>query len=199
MADTGPPWDLPYPLPTDLVRDGADAIKDLAEATADGLSAAGGLVQVVYQEFAGVPSTTNATFTDTGMTAQITPTSPNNVLVQLTLQWGHQRSNGQDQPSMYRVQRQVGDGPFTNVYVGSQGVRQPAWFNVNKFETDGRSTYNAHMTFVDELNTSLPVTYKVQFLSIGGRPVYINRSDSWGDASSRGAHVSSFTLMEVQA
>ena len=48
MADTGAPWNLPYPLPTDLVRDGADAIKDLAEATADGLDAAGGLVAVKH-------------------------------------------------------------------------------------------------------------------------------------------------------
>ena len=48
MADTGAPWNLPYPLPTDLVRDGADAIEDLAEATADGLSAAGGLVAVKH-------------------------------------------------------------------------------------------------------------------------------------------------------
>ena len=46
MADTGPPWDLPYPLATDLVRDGAQAIQDLAEAVADGLNAAGGLVEV---------------------------------------------------------------------------------------------------------------------------------------------------------
>lgn len=41
MADTGAPWNLPYPLSTDLVRDGAQAIEDLAEATATGLSAAG--------------------------------------------------------------------------------------------------------------------------------------------------------------
>jgi len=41
MSDTGSPWNLPYPLPTDLVRDGAQAIEDLAEATATGLSAAG--------------------------------------------------------------------------------------------------------------------------------------------------------------
>ena len=41
MADTGAPWNLPYPLPTDLVRDGAQAIQDLAEATADGLDATG--------------------------------------------------------------------------------------------------------------------------------------------------------------
>jgi len=38
VADTGLPWDLPYPLPPDLVRDGADAIKDLAEATATALT-----------------------------------------------------------------------------------------------------------------------------------------------------------------
>jgi hypothetical protein len=31
MADTGAPFALPYPTPTDLVRDGADAIKALAE------------------------------------------------------------------------------------------------------------------------------------------------------------------------
>jgi len=38
MATTGSPWNLPYPLPTDLVRDGADAIKDLAEGTASALT-----------------------------------------------------------------------------------------------------------------------------------------------------------------
>jgi hypothetical protein len=41
MATTGSPWNLPYPLPTDLVRDGADAIKDLAEDTAAALTTAG--------------------------------------------------------------------------------------------------------------------------------------------------------------
>jgi hypothetical protein len=37
MADTGAPYNLPYPLPTDLVIDGAQAIQDLAEAVDDGL------------------------------------------------------------------------------------------------------------------------------------------------------------------
>jgi hypothetical protein len=40
MATTGSPWNLPYPIPTDLVRDGADAIKDLAEDTAAALTTA---------------------------------------------------------------------------------------------------------------------------------------------------------------
>ena len=37
MADTGAPFFLPYPLPSDLVRDGADDIKALAEAMAQAL------------------------------------------------------------------------------------------------------------------------------------------------------------------
>jgi hypothetical protein len=37
VADTGAPFFLPYPLPTDLVRDGADDIKALAEALAQAL------------------------------------------------------------------------------------------------------------------------------------------------------------------
>jgi hypothetical protein len=41
MATTGAPWNLPYPLDTDLVIDGAQAIQDLAEATATGLTATG--------------------------------------------------------------------------------------------------------------------------------------------------------------
>jgi hypothetical protein len=37
VADTGAPFFLPYPLPSDLVRDGADDIKALAEAMAQAL------------------------------------------------------------------------------------------------------------------------------------------------------------------
>jgi hypothetical protein len=41
MATTGAPWNLPYPLDTDLVIDGASGIEALAEATAAGLTATG--------------------------------------------------------------------------------------------------------------------------------------------------------------
>jgi hypothetical protein len=37
VADTGAPFFLPYPLPSDLVRDGANDIKALAEAMAQAL------------------------------------------------------------------------------------------------------------------------------------------------------------------
>jgi hypothetical protein len=40
MATTGAPWNLPYPLDTDLVIDGASDIEDLADGVAAGLSEA---------------------------------------------------------------------------------------------------------------------------------------------------------------
>lgn len=43
MSDTGPPFNLPFPLGTDLVIDGAQAIEDLATAVAATLD----VVQVV--------------------------------------------------------------------------------------------------------------------------------------------------------
>lgn len=38
MADTGAPWNLPYPLDTDLVIDGASVIQDLAEAVGSAIA-----------------------------------------------------------------------------------------------------------------------------------------------------------------
>jgi hypothetical protein len=64
VADTGLPWELPYPLPTDLVRDGADAIKDLAEATATGLDAALFTYNVAENFVAASQSTTSTAYTD---------------------------------------------------------------------------------------------------------------------------------------
>jgi hypothetical protein len=69
VADTGLPWELPYPLPTDLVRDGADDIKALAEATADGLDAAGGLVAVKHALFTTQESLSIASGADEAITA----------------------------------------------------------------------------------------------------------------------------------
>jgi hypothetical protein len=79
MSDTGAPWNLPYPLPTDLVRDGADAIKDLAEAVAAGLDEAGNpgigsnVVSVTKTNVFSTSANGNTNVTDLSVT--ITPTS----------------------------------------------------------------------------------------------------------------------------
>ena len=51
-GSTGVPWFLPYPEPGEAF--GTQAVEDLADAVADGLSAAGGLVAVKHAVFTGV-------------------------------------------------------------------------------------------------------------------------------------------------
>jgi hypothetical protein len=60
MPDTGAPWNIPYVDPTDLVRDYPQASEDLAEAIADGLDAAGGLVAVKHALFTGTQTNSTA-------------------------------------------------------------------------------------------------------------------------------------------
>ena len=75
MPDTGAPWNLPYPAPSDLVRDAPEAFEDLAAAVATGLTAAGAVKQVVYFTGGSSQSTTSTTFINTDITASITPGS----------------------------------------------------------------------------------------------------------------------------
>ena len=91
MADTGPPWNLPFPLPTDLVRDGADAIKDLAEATATGLTNAGTLRQIVRATDDTARQTNSSSFVDASISVTITPENANSTLL---LFWTATFSNG---------------------------------------------------------------------------------------------------------
>jgi Mg-chelatase subunit ChlD len=77
MPDTGAPWNLPYPAPTDLVRDGAQNFEDLADAVALGRQAGKGIGSNVVR-----PSLTNAVHDEQfrlrrpdRMAATITPSS----------------------------------------------------------------------------------------------------------------------------
>jgi hypothetical protein len=81
MADTGPPWDLPYPLSTDLVRNGAAAIQALAEATADGLDDAGAVRQLKAATDSTGRSTTSTSFVDASLSLAFTPTASGSLLV----------------------------------------------------------------------------------------------------------------------
>jgi hypothetical protein len=74
MPDTGAPWNLPYPSPTDLVRDAPQAFEDLAVATAAGLDDAGseGIgPNVVYAGNTTQTTITSTSFVDSGLSATI--------------------------------------------------------------------------------------------------------------------------------
>ena len=192
MADTGAPWNLPYPLPTDLVRDGADAIKDLAEQVALGLDAAGnpGIGSNVVQTVMTAPfSTSSTSYTDvTGLTVTITPTSATSrVFVHvvcpvsvsaaqalfLTLSDG---SNNvllsPDSPGSRRV-------AFSRLSLADQGLIRPEVF-----------------TLVHSPGVDTAFTYKVR-ASVTGGTGYVNRGDSDSDTSTFARSVATITAIEV--
>jgi hypothetical protein len=161
VADTGLPWELPYPLPTDLVRDGADAIKDLAEAVADGLDAAGnpGIGPNVVQTVkTNTFTTTGTSFVDvTGLAVTITPTSATSrILVIVSMQWG---SGGLSPKS-----RLIGGDLATTwphdflTRIGSQG----ASFNF------GAQMIGTGWAIVDSPASTSAQTYQVQANGNGG-------------------------------
>jgi hypothetical protein len=177
MADTGAPWELPYPLNTDLVRDGADAIKALAEATADGLDdldtaidnipvLAGIGSNVVTAITRNAFATTGTTFAEiTGLTATITPSSATSkVLIIAYVRYSNTSSSDNSFLALFR------DSTNINGTIDS-GSRFAATTDV----------YDATMVLLDSPETTSPITYGVRLASgsAGGTAV-ANRRGAGG-------------------
>ena len=164
MADTGAPWNLPYPLPTDLVRDGADAIKDLAEAVAAGLDLAGGLVQIQYASRTTSFSTTSTSLTDvTDLDVSITPTDEDHdiyVLAGFVL--------GQSQDSVNRAEAVVARNTTTlgRVAMTNQGLQDGV----------GRT-----VLVKDPAASTSARTYVVRLAALDGGTAYIGRGRGTAD------------------
>jgi hypothetical protein len=200
VSDTGAPWLLPYPLSSDLVRDGADAIKDLAEATATGLSAAGSegigpnTAQVVKLDT--FTSTSTSVVDVTGLEVTITPSSTDSkILIIGQVSWAELNSN------FYGVYR-LGGGNAETFIGDADGVRPRGTFGGTSGANSARGMYVATLVFLDSPNTTSPVTYKVrvQGRDAGGSGAsFVNRTqDDTNDAlNPRGA--SSITVIEVEA
>ena len=202
MSDTGAPWNLPYPLPTDLVRDGADAIKDLAEATATGLSAAGNagigsnVVQTVKTD---TFTTTSTSFTAvTGLTATITPTSATSkVLVIVKLDAAINTPGGAINRMAARLTG--GGGGYVGAADGSRtraSIMQGG--NDSSIYQDGSLTFS--MIYVDQPNTTSPTTYGVEVIRINGTgTIFVNRTVVDTDSAAFARSVSSIVAIEVAA
>ena len=202
MADTGAPWNLPYPLPTDLVRDGADAIKDLAEATADGLDAAGGLVAVKHvlktNTFSASITAGSATnITDLTLTHAVADAANRLIfLVSLGnisddgnfLQTGFRLFDGTNPIAIGNA-----DGSRTRVTAGGQNLSD----NVTGAST---AVQNLSMSIVHTPGVTSSLTYTVQAVNVSGstRTCVVNRSSSNGNTAQNALGVSSFVLMEVK-
>jgi len=201
VADTGLPWELPYPLPTDLVRDGAQAIQDLAEATATGLSAVGGLVAVKHviktdtQVSSAVGAAANVAVT--GLSITHTLTSATNKLKIFANFGVAANDNGRGNVGLAVAVDGtvigVGDAAGSRSRVGAGGVTVLAQSN--------EQTTSLALNFVYEPGDTDPHTYTVRAINVGNanQTLYINRSEIDGNAGFNSRAASNLIIEEIRA
>ena len=200
MADTGAPWNLPYPLPTDLVRDGADAIKDLAEATADGLSAAGGLVAVKSAIFTGtqtdsVTAGDNLAVTDLELTHEVADAANKLIISAFFGAVANSEGRGNVGIAIHDGTGLIGigaaDGSRTRVAAGGK--------TIGNIGTDAQVVAMPSITFVHLPGTGSK-TYTVRAINVAGstNTVFINRTETDTNSSVFPRAVSSLVIQEVK-
>jgi hypothetical protein len=203
MATTGAPWNLFYPLGTDLVKDGAGDIQQLAEDAAGALTAVRALglgTNVVQAVKTDVFTTSSASFTAlTGLSASIVPSSSNSKILVV----GHINLSNSGSPagsSRYRLMRGA-----TAISVGdAAGTRDQATGSLfsginraNGAENVG-TTGTWSFVFVDSPSTGSSVTYSCQ-VAVSAGTLRINATGGDTDAVANARTTSSITLIEVAA
>ena len=200
MPDTGAPYFIPFADPTDLVRDWPALSEDVAEAVADGLDAAGGLVAVKSAIFTGtrvqsVTAGNNFAVNDLEITHALADAS--NKLI-ISAFFGAAGSSG----GTGEVGIAVHDGTELIAIADADGSRGrvTAGGRVNATVSNLVVTMPS-VTFVHTPNTTDSKTYTVR--AINGRAatatLFINRrqndsSDSLGNLRA----VSSLVIQEVK-
>jgi hypothetical protein len=206
VADTGLPWELPYPLPTDLVRDGADAIKDLAEATATGLDdldtaiqGAGGLVAVKHALFTG----TQAVSVGAGGNVAVTNLSITHALASASNKLIISAYFGQASNSEGRGQVGLGvmDGSTFIAIGGAAGSRVRVGAGGRVSVNDSTAVVSMpSVTFVYEPGSTSSRTYTVRAINIRNetRTIAINRSVEDPDSRFGARSASALVIQEIK-
>lgn len=136
-------------------------------------------------------STTSASFADIGISLTITPSSASSkILLMANLNLGANR--GADASyGMFRILRDS-----TAIGIGdAAGTRQRATSQAQPSGTIAQQY--AGMVFIDSPATISSITYKLQWYQVGGITLYLNRSDSDPDSTSRNRSISTLTAIEV--
>jgi hypothetical protein len=195
MADTGAPWNLPYPIDTDLVRDGAQAIEDLADAVASGLSAAANAgigSNVVQTVKTNTFTTTSTSFTALdGLSVTITPSSDTSkVLLVATINIGDTLNGG----TFLRV-----TGGNAATFVGdaaSSRIRAALSGDNNHLSGEGQSGFG--LVYLDSPASASAVTYQVEIMVSTGTG-HVNRSRNDTNSGRYARTASSIVAIEVAA
>ena len=199
MPDTGAPWNIPYVASTDLVSDWPTDSQDLADAIADGLDAAGGLVAVKHALFTGTQTNSTASganFAVTDLSITHTLADASNKLIISAYFGAAANSQGYGNVGIAVADDGtligIGDAASSRTRVGAGGR-----------VSDGTQTYLVTMpsvTFVYEPGDTNSHTYTVRAINIQSitQTIYINRFENDFDNGQFARAVSSLTLMEVK-
>jgi hypothetical protein len=134
----------------------------------DANAPSGSVIQVVSSTTSTQVSITTTTFTDSGLTATITPSSTNSKILVFVSQQTHFTRELADARGAVKLVRSISGGSSTdiNLYVGSQnrsagGIRAGTDISLGRNEL----TAIVSMNYLDSPATTSAVTYKTQ-----GRP-----------------------------
>jgi hypothetical protein len=157
-------------------------------------SGTGNVLQVVNQFFdtqTSIASTTS--FTDTGLTLSITPSSTSSKILCMFNVTASGENNAYAAFKMFRDSTEIGSSTVTGTGIEC--------FTGATFDDDDNSTYGVTtipMMFLDSPSTTSAVTYKVQVSPMrnANKTVYINRSYNLPD-DNQFRSVSNVILMEI--
>jgi hypothetical protein len=199
MPDTGAPWNIPYADPTDLVRDWPDLSEDVAEAVADGLDAAGGLVAVKHALFTGTQTNSTAAganfaVTDLSITHTLADASNKLIISAYFGAAGNNQGRGNvgiavaDDGSLIGI----GDAEGSRTRVGAGGLVAGT--------TSSAVVTMPSVTFVYEPDDTASHTYTVRAINIMNdtHTLYINRSENNDSAAFVPRASSGFVIQEVK-
>jgi hypothetical protein len=203
MPDTGAPWNIPYVAPSDLVRDYPSDSEDLAEAIADGLDAAGGLVAVKHALFTGTQSASTAAganfaVTDLSITHEVADAANKLLITAFFGAAGNTR-----RVANVGIAVHDGTGLIAIGDAGGSRTRVTAGGNLNAGALaafGGQSNVStSSVTFVHTPGTGSK-TYTVRAINVDNttHTVYINRSEGDVDSEYEPRSASGLVIQEVK-
>jgi hypothetical protein len=198
MPDTGAPWNIPYADSSDLVRDWPDLSEDIAEAVADGLDAAGGLVAVKHALFTGTQTNSTAAganFAVTDLSITHTLADAANKLVMLTSIG--QAESSQDLGVGFAF---ADDGSLIDI-ANADGSRRRTTAGLSRNQVTSeeiRQTFSIHTVYAPLDTDSHTYTVRGINISTSTETLYINRARNDTDNGEYARAASMFTLMEVK-
>ena len=158
----------------------------------------GAIVQVVNASVTTIQTVSISTaWTDTDVTAAITPSSASNkILVSM-----HVTGEGNASPAnfSYRLTRSISGGATTNITAPTAGSRVSV-MGIPASASDNNTVTMDSFTipnYYDAPATTSAVTYRMQIFYDGAATWYLNRQTSDSDAAANRRGMSWVTLMEV--